>query len=371
MEAVLADHATLIPCGIRTTFPSTSNFDFIGFRTRNHGALSVHSTNNASNEAPDRGTHTTRFHRGFMRVQESSIQADNIRNEYNSMLSAQADNKSSLRRINLRAQNNYNQFNVISGQYELPIKKTSSIHPGVHSHTFDSGFSSTCKQTSMHPHAHTRGGPDDPGENSQYPEINGEQQVVAYREYPGSRLPTHVAKAATTSLAQSRSRFFQPLWTGDKHDRRQTTLVTAGGGPSHKKAAGGGNGRERERVTGIIGTFRSMDTLPSFGIEDQFSKSGYINHASRSFEQFGKEGYQAAPEPFQYNGKKGPGNRNLPASTESLVSTLIGLCDTTRPGAYTPRKLVKRINHQTPSVRTSARSDYNNDIAAVRALATY
>ena len=131
------------------------------------------------------------------------------------------------------------------------------------------------------------------------------------------------ASVGSNLLKQSHYRFFAPVPTGQQQDGRQTTLVHEGGGPSHPEAAGGGNGHVRKQVSGVIGTYRWMDQLPSSGIEDQFSKSGY-----------GKDAYE------YLSGSQPPG------AEEGGGGAYFGLVETRAPGLYTPRKQAERLREQ-------------------------
>jgi len=182
-------------------------------------------------------------------------------------------------------------------------------------HTYDACFTSGTKATFMHPQMHTMFGPDDPGVGP-YPQLLGPPPISSLRTYKGSRLPMVVAAQGRHSLAQSRFRFFAPVQSGDVHDVRQMNLIYEGGGPSHPHAAGGGNGEPRELKSGVIGTYRYVDLLPSHGVEDQFSKSRY-----------GKDAYEFAD--FQPNQMEEP--------------EYFGLVETRRPGLYTPRKQAFRL----------------------------
>ena len=249
-------------CGLRCDFPESkgtgheySAWCYVGNRpVPNSGAtgeplkqnlMDIHHHNSrsidpaVSDKGGRQGTHTTRFHRGFVRRTE--ISSDRPRLQHSKVLAQRASVSEQQRRENLGALQNYNHFNVITGAFRQP--KTRSLDG---THSYDACFVSTSKATRMHPQMHTRSGPDDACEGM-FTETNGERPV-AFREYPGSRLPATVAKTGRHALAQSHARFFKPLPSGDKQDLRQTALVTSGGGPSHPRAAGGGNGMERKRV---------------------------------------------------------------------------------------------------------------------------
>ena len=413
MEEIVQYSGDPAPCGIRTfSYPETSNaghsYSAWNFINGNRAGAAQRLTRREDDEHyhphhsnvrhPDckggQGTHTTSFHRGFSRRQESSIKADLPRQSHILALAERAAAQEDLRRARLGDLNMFNHFNVISGAFKAEhIKRPMQSLPGTHS--YDACFISSSASTAMHHHMHTRAGVDDPGEGS-FPETNGERPVV-YREFKGSRLPPNVAKSGRFALAQSHSRFFRPIPSGDKHDRRQDLLVKAGGGASDPRAAGGGNGKDRKRVSGIIGTYRLQDELPSHGIEDCFSKSGYVNAAQRSKFIFGENGYKSSAEPFDYNNKsslsdttpggglfegrtategmdfaatapsrsqqllrrsgalhdgdmRGPDpNVALPPSARELregPSPYFGLYETSQPGLYTPRKMAARGGSQ-------------------------
>lgn len=221
--------------------------------------------------------------------------------------------------------NDYNKFNVISGAYDLSSQKK-GMQGLPDTHTYDACFTSGTKATYMHPQMHTMFGPDDPGVGA-YPQLLGPAPISSLRAYKGSRLPKSVAAQGRHSLAQSRFRFFAPPQSGDMHDVRQMNLICEGGGPSHPTAAGGGNGQPREIKSGVIGTYRFVDVLPSHGVEDQFSKSVY-----------GKDSCEyEAGSPDQSDPSEG--------------AQYFGLVETRRPGLYTPRKQAFRLEEMKAQAR--------------------
>lgn len=217
--------------------------------------------------------------------------------------------------------NDYNRFNVISGAYDLSAQKK-GMHGLPDTHTYDACFTSGTKATYMHPQMHTMFGPDDPGVGP-YPQLLGPAPISSLRAYKGSRLPKSVAAQGRHSLAQSRFRFFAPPQSGDVHDVRQMNLICEGGGPSHPSAAGGGNGQPRDIKSGVIGTYRFVDVLPSHGVEDQFSKSVYGKDSCE---------YQDFERPSEEEG-------------------YFGLVETRRPGLYTPRKQAFRLEEMKAQAR--------------------
>jgi hypothetical protein len=283
------------------------------------------------NVRADQGTHTTLFHRGFARRQQAHIHAEAPRLAHEAALQDRGALNAAGRRQRLAELNGYNGFNLISGVFDPKgIRRAMAGLQGTHS--YDAGFVSGAKATGMHPHMHTVGGPDDPGEQARYPELNGPTPLVAFRSYPGSRLLPAVARDGANALAQSHFRFFRPAPTGPQQDARQTTLVLEGGGPSHPLAAGGGNGEARTNVSGVIGTFRWMDRLPSHGVEDQFSKSGY-----------GKDAHEYS-DGYDNNGGGMPGGGNS-ISARGSEQPYFGLAETRQPGLYTPRKQAERLRN--------------------------
>ena len=292
-----------------------------------------HSRSRApENVRADQGTHTTMFKCGFARRQQPDIRADAPRLAREAFLQERSVANAAGRRARLSELNGYNSFNPISGAFDPKgIRKAMEGLPGAHS--YDAGFVSGAKATGMHPQMHTVGGPDDPGEQWRYPNLNGPTPVVAFRAYEGSRLLPAVAKDGANALAQSHYRFFRPVPTGEKHDGRQVTLVREGGGPSHPSAAGGGNGQPRVNNSGVIGTFRYMDRLPSHGIEDQFSKSGYGKDA-HEYPDFNVDRVAGAPvDP----------NRDFSSAAQPEQDPYFGLAETRQPGLYTPRKQAERL----------------------------
>lgn len=222
--------------------------------------------------------------------------------------------------------NGYNKFDLISGAFDRGgIRKGMQGTALPDTHSYDAGFTSGAKATGMHPHMHTVGGPDDPGEGK-YGELNGSQPIIGYSDYTGSRLAPFVARDGKNALAQSHYRFFQPAPSGNRQDVRQTSLVHEGGGPSDSRAAGGGNGLVRKQVSSVIGTERNCDELPSFGVEDQFSKAGY-----------GKDAHE-------YEGMHKPSREQAPSSGDAyLHPAYFGLVETRKPGLFTPRKQAQRL----------------------------
>lgn len=89
-------------------------------------------------------------------------------------------------------------------------------------------------------------------------------------------------------LRESAGRFFAPVPSGDKHDFRQETLIL--------------EGCREPRFSSVIQ--RGKKDLPSYGVEDQFSRSSY--------------------------------------DPRDNTSNIIGLTDYRTPGAFTPRK---QYNH--------------------------
>lgn len=292
-----------------------------------------HSRSRApENVRADQGTHTTMFKCGFARRQQPDIRADAPRLAREAFLQDRSAANAAGRRARLSELNGYNSFNPVSGAFDPKgIRKAMEGLPGAHS--YDAGFVSGARATGMHPQMHTIGGPDDPGEQWRYPSLNGPTPLVAFRPYEGSRLLPAVAKDGANALAQSHYRFFRPVPTGEKHDARQVTLVREGGGPSHPTAAGGGNGQPRTNNSGVIGTFRYMDRLPSHGIEDQFSKSGYGKDA-HEYPDFNVERTAGAPlDP----------NSHFSSSSQPEQEPYFGLAETRQPGLYTPRKQAERL----------------------------
>jgi len=319
-------------------FPSAAN-SATGQGPATQSVSSDHPHNSRSRAAvdvrPDQGTHTTRFQAGFARRQEPDICADAPRKAHEAMLMDRNARNEAGRRQRLGELGDYNRFNVISGDFDPGgIRKGMAGLQGTHS--YDAGFVTATRPTGMHPQMHTVGGPDDPGE-SRYPELNGPTPVVSFRPYQGSRLNPAVARDGANLLAQSHYRFFAPTPTGGGQDARQVNLVHEGGGPSDPRAAGGGNGKERKIVSGVIGTFRVRDQLPSNGLEDQFSKSAYGKDAHEL------PGGGPFDDPAAAAATAAAAAAAEAAKRPKHPNDYFGLGETRRPGLYTPRKQAERL----------------------------
>lgn len=322
--------------GKKTTFPESfgvghehSKWDFIGGRSGMEQSRKTGDGPNISEPVQDhhfnshqrsqnvslnQGTHTTKFHRGFARKNNSDIRSDAPRLQHEAELRNRSEKHEAARREKLSELNNYNKFNLISGEYDgSRMRKAMNGMPDTHA--YDAGFVSGTKATYMHPHMHTMFGRDDPGVGD-FPQLIGPPPITTLKEFNGSRLPKMVAAQGRHQLAQSHFRFFAPSQSGDQFDERQMNLVREGGGASHPAAAGGGNGKPRNLKSGIIGTYRYVDVLPSHGVEDQFSKSVY-----------GKD-------PCEYSDFN---------KTKQQEAQYFGLVETRRPGLYTPRKQAFRM----------------------------
>ena len=120
------------------------------------------------NARGEQGTHTTRFKRGFARRHVSKIQAHVPREEYETYLANRSLVHAGGRRGALEKQGLYNHFDLVSGSHEA-AQGAAGIRKGMagvpFSHSYDSGFRSHSKNTATHPHAHTFGTKDDPGES--------------------------------------------------------------------------------------------------------------------------------------------------------------------------------------------------------------
>lgn len=103
----------------------------------------------------------------------------------------------------------------------------------------------------------------------------------------GDGLGPEAPARGNATLRESEGRFFTPLGTGKTHEYRQEILYK--------------EGLAKDRFCGIIQT--GKPDIPSYGIEDQFSKSEYMNNNAIT-----KNGLFEARVPGKYTPRKIPGN---------------------------------------------------------------
>lgn len=185
----------------------------------------------------ERGLHTTKFKRGFQRRLESQIQPSTDRQAQEAVKATAKEKHLELRRTFLKEAADYNGFDVTSGDYDP--KKVRGLR----------------KQA----------------------------------RYLSDRPSDELLKRGEITIRNSNYRFYGPLPSGMKHDRRQHLLVT--------------EGLMKPRYSSVLGVGR-FDKM-SDGVEDQFSKAEY------------------QPE---------------------LRSVVPSLIDTIEPGKYTPRKTGHSVN---------------------------
>mmetsp|Transcript_36302 Transcript_36302/g.113852 ORF Transcript_36302/g.113852 Transcript_36302/m.113852 type:complete len:390 (-) Transcript_36302:216-1385(-) len=158
------------------------------------------------------GTQHTRFHTGFNRRGQSKIGQDKDRKEREHIKAVRSMQHSIARKRNLDWIDHRNEFNPISGAYN-PKKL-----------------------------------------GTQYPES---WEKPTFRDF--GNLTFEQKCTARIQLRTSADRFYSAPFTGDHHDKRQHLQVT--------------EGLLKPKMSSILAN--GKNDLPSYGVEDQFSKSDY------------------------------------------------------------------------------------------------
>jgi hypothetical protein len=125
---------------------------------------------------------------------------------------------------------------------------------------------------------------------------SGPQQSRHHTHYLADGMGTESQRRGLQIMRGSENRFFAPQFSGDHQSHRQKVLVT--------------EGLIRSKQTKILAQ-GSRESVPSYGIEDQFSKSQYVSRgrSSGSRTDSGLRGLVEDSEPGKYSPRKqGPFN---------------------------------------------------------------
>jgi hypothetical protein len=196
------------------------------------------------------GLSETKFNKGFYRRHESQIKnilAEEERRDTNSFQSKKAEISQQInekRTDFLRNVNNYNGYDVITGQLRPETLSTSQGRGSRPPTSF--------AQSSSKPNA--------------YPHFNQHQQVLrpsttGIKIHPNQGLGTEAPHRGQQVLRDSDARFFAPIASGHRQDYRQRVLYREGLPTDHK-------------YCGIL-DYTKKDII-SYGVEDQFSKAEYL-----------------------------------------------------------------------------------------------
>ena len=167
----LQNDAKTLRFGKKVDFPTLAEFERTEYLRHVDGPSGY-----APQEYAEQGVHTTRFKKGFARRHESKIGQDHERKAIQAAKVAAADEHIERRRARLAELNDYNGYNVISGEYD-PAKE------------------------------------------------RGKRKEI---RYIADTVSNELQRTGHILLRNSHYRFFQPHYTGDQHDNRQVQIVCEG-----------------------------------------------------------------------------------------------------------------------------------------------